>query len=322
MAPSLKKYFVIVCIYLAITCFYPLASAFVLQGQHILEIMAEKLGQAESLFVSQKVVFYSIGPPPTSPETAEADSTATEDAVPPDSNPGAESAPAADSDALPLTIEMEESVRYLFPEAFRSDIFTDDNQRIHVFANNQALTVIGGATRAAPQTRFDYYKDILLLRSRPQLVERLTQLNLDVSVSSLGRFEGRLAFVIGALYPDESVNQLWVDQTSFRPLRWIITDGSGGFQANTFEIRYLDWWQFDDTFWYPMRIEFYQNTVLVRVIKAQRYELNPAFSFDLFDIERIRSTYPQASPALNDSGESESISEVQRTIDEFSKMFE
>jgi hypothetical protein len=217
---------------------------------------------------------------------------------------------------------MEETLRYLFSNGFRSEIMTDDNHRIHVFAEGQAFTVIGGAAQLNPETRFDLYKDVLLFRSRPELASRLSLLNVDVSLSSLARFEGQIAFSIGAEDADEPVAQLLVDKESFRPLRWIIANGEAGYGAAHLEVRYLDWSQLDDSFWYPMRIEFFQNDSLVRSIQVQRYEVNPSFSPELFDINALRSNYPTAAPALSGSSESEGVSEVQKTIDEFRKMFE
>ena len=329
MESWLKRTLIYVSIFLMIACLHSQAAAFVLQGPHILELMAEKMGQAESLYLSQKVTFYNIIPVPETgesvPEAAEEEQTgiAEEDNGPSGDEPDAESTgPPAQYEPQITTVEMEESLRYLFPEAFRSDIISEDNQRIHVYVNGEALTIIGGARRAVPQTRFDFYKDLLLIRSRPELVDRLTQLNVDLSVRSLGRFEGRIYFVIGAQYPDESFTQIWIDQENFRPLRWIIGPGVGGFQAGTMEVRYLDWWQFNDNFWYPMRIEFYQDNVLVREMRVQRYEVDASISRELFNIEQLRSVYPQASPVLSDTGEAEPVSDVQQAIEEFSKMFE
>jgi hypothetical protein len=319
MSAMCKKTIGFACIVLMLVCFHVMAFAYVLHGKHILELMTEKIGQAKSLFISQKVTFYYIEPPPQIAEAGDEDNAVTTQVEPSYIGTGTAAAASAEDDPAPDVVEMDESLRYLISEAFRSDIITDDNQRIHVFTNGEALTIIGGAVRATSQTRFDLYKDVLLFRTRPELVERLFRLGVDVSVSSLGRFEGRIAYVIGAQYPDESVDQLWVDHTTFRPLRWIIVNGTGGFSSNPLDVRYLDWWQLDDTFWYPSRIEFYQNNQLVRMIKVQRYEVDPALSRDLFDIEQLRSSYPEANPALN---EPDSVSDVQQTIEEFSKMFE
>jgi hypothetical protein len=319
MSDVCKKTIGLVCIVLVLVCFHVTALAYVLHGKHILKLMTEKIGQAKGLFISQKVTFFYIEPPPQIAEADDEDSADTSQVEPSKIGMGKAAAVTAEDRPAPDVVEMDESLRYLISEAFRSDIITDDNQRIHVFANGEALTIIGGAVRATSQTRFDLYKDVLLFRTRPELVDRLSRLGVDVSVSSLGRIEGQIAYVIGAQYPDESVDQLWVDHTTFRPLRWIIVNGTGGFSSNPLDVRYLDWWQLDDTFWYPSRIEFYQNNQLVRMIKVQRYEVDPAFSRDLFDIEQLRSNYPEANPALN---EPESVSDVQQTIEDFSKMFE
>jgi len=289
--------------------------------------------QADSLYNEQKGIFYSISPAPSSGDEDQAKTAAGEDVAPleqeiepPEEDPGAAdytTAPeAVEVKPVATIVEMEASIRYLFPQAFRSDIITDDNQRIHVYADGQALTIIDGATRAVPQTRFDFYKDLLLIRSRPELVERLTRLNVDVSISSLGRFEGRIYFVIGAQYPDESRTQIWVDQENFRPLRWIIAPGGVGFQSDKLEIRYLDWWQFNDSFWYPMRIEYYQEDMLVREVKVQRYEVDASIPAELFDIEQLRSAYPPAESVSSDSGDSRPVRDVQEALEEFGTMFE
>lgn len=322
MSSCLKKtigwgFFIIIVAY-----FHSIADAYVLQGQHILELMIARLGQAESLFVSQKVSIYKVASPSVGVDAPQEQTTEAAGLEPLYPDQRAEGMAPVTDDLAPQIIEMEESLRYLFSKAFRSDIVRNDNQRIHVFAEGDALTVIDGTARERTQTRFDLYKDILLFRTRPELSERLLQLNVDVSVTRLDRFEDKIAFVIGTEYPDDSLAQLWVDKETFLPLRWIITNGAGGFRSNTLEVRYLEWWQLADNFWYPMRIEFFQGDELVRVIQAQRYEINPTFSEDLFDINQLRSMYPAAPPALNDSDESEGVSEVQKTLEEFKKIFE
>jgi len=302
--------------------FNPMAAAFVLQGQHILELMTEKLGRAQSLFISQKVVFYNIEERPAAIEEPEAGTPRMDHSPSSISEQDDTSPQPVEMELAPDKIEMEETLRYLFSNGFRSEIMTDENHRIHVFADGQAFTVIDGAAQLNPESRFDLYKDVLLIRSRPELASRLSLLNLDVSLSSLTRFEGHIAFSIGAEDADEPVSQLLVDKENFFPLRWIISNGKAGYGATHLEVRYLDWWQLDDSFWYPMRIEFFQNDSLVRSIQVERYEVNPSFSPELFDINALRSNYPPVSPALSGSSESEDVSEVQKTIEEFRKMFE
>jgi hypothetical protein len=142
------------------------------------------------------------------------------------------------------------------------------------------------------RNRFDLYKDLLFYHSREELVERLLQLGVDVSISSLGRFEEKIAFVIGAQYPDESVSQVWIDQDTFLPLRWIIKGINPAGELDTMEIRYLVWWKIGKTR-YPSRIEFYQDGNLVRVNQAINFEENPTFSEELFDIDYLKTVFPR-----------------------------
>ncbi|MDH3879483.1 MAG: hypothetical protein OET18_16710, partial [Desulfobacterales bacterium] len=48
---------------LVLIAFFPtILQPYVLQGPHIIQLMTEKLGQAQSLSVSQRVIFYNIAP--------------------------------------------------------------------------------------------------------------------------------------------------------------------------------------------------------------------------------------------------------------------
>ncbi|MGD2186628.1 MAG: hypothetical protein PVI71_10890 [Desulfobacterales bacterium] len=294
--------------------------AYVLEGPHIIQLMAEQLGQADSLFISQKVVFYNIQPQPESliqNDSCEADNCDEENL---DSHSAVSA--QADEDQIQLkTIQLDESLRYVFSEAFRSDIVSDDNQRIFVFRDGQTLTVIDGVISGGGETRFDHYKDLLLYRSREALSERLSSLGIDISVSSLGKFEGQIAFVLGAEYPDESLPQVWIDMQTFHPLRLIIPSGSSTYSTDILEIRYSDWRKIGNI-WYPMRTEFIQDSITVRAIEVNDYQVNPTFSKDIFDIARLKLEYRQPAKTSTHTDESDGLSEVQKTIEEFKKIFE
>ena len=87
------------------------------------------------------------------------------------------------------------------------------------------------------------------------------------------------------------------------------------------EIRYDQWRQFNKT-WYPMRVEIYQNGMLMREIKVDQVRVNPVFSKDLFDIGYLKSTYPPAPAKDPETPESKGIGEVEETIERFRKIFE
>jgi outer membrane lipoprotein-sorting protein len=285
--------------------------AYVLPGLQILDLAAQKSGQTGRLLVKQKVTVYAS-------EKADADSsesagnTSPLPANQPLSTEGANQTAASGSDQ---PLELNETLRYDMSGAFRSDQSGSGWQRIHVSSDDQAVTVLNRAITARSETVDDQYKDIMLYRSRQALADRLSRLGVDTSVSSLGRFEGQVAYVIGAEYPDEKLSQLWVDKEAFRPLRLIIVEPGS---ASALDIRY-DEWRPRGSVWYPMHIEFYQSGRLVREIETQSVEVNPSFSKDLFDIGSIERMYPQAGSSTQEPGQP---GQIQKTWDRLRDIFQ
>jgi hypothetical protein len=306
---------------LAIMFFFsPSTHAYVLQGPHLLDLMIEKLGAAESLYVSQALVIYRVG----SPAAKEQPSMSEYSGSSVDTGEGSRrdvASVSTESVGAPEILELDESLRYVFSHAFRSEARSLDSERIYVFANGKTLTIIDGNIVDSAENRLDLYKDLLLFRSRWALVERLPEQGVDISISSLGRFEGQRAYVVGAEYPDESVSQIWIDQETFLPIRWIIKGLNGQPEEDTLEVRYLDWWKVGKTR-YPSRIEFIQQGKLVRVSQVKNVELNPNFPEELFNVEYLKAKYPQVSLTPSIPGESEEPSEVQKTIEEFRRIFD
>ena len=259
------------------------AHAYILRGPHILELMTQKYGKSRSMLVSQKVLFYHTG---------EAGTT-----------------------------EVSETLRYIFSEAFRSDSTSENSQRIHLMSKGDTMTVIDGKIAVTGETLFDIYKDILLYRSRELLRARLAAMGVDMSVVAFGRFQDKIAFVIGAEKPDDPVSQVWVEKDSFLPIRWLVKADGSDAQKMGMEIRYSDWRKIDNA-WYPMRIVFYQDEKPVREIKVEALRTNLSFSRALFDIERIKAKYMLADPEVKDESVSGEISEIEKNINEFRKKFE
>ena len=296
--------------------------AYVLQGLHLLDLMIEQLGaEAQSLYVTQELTFYRL----VSQTNVETDQTMEER----QSLEYAETdLPAEQKDQLdenvPLQemLQLTETLRFVFPHSFRSDARSSDSERIQVVSGDRFLTIIDGNIVPSVANRFDLYKDIFLYRTRETLAERLLQLGVDVSISSLGRFEDEIAFVLGAVYPDDSVSQIWIDRETFLPNRWIMRGNGDNFKSDLIEVRYLTWWK-SGSVRYPSRVEFYQDGNLVRVNQLKSFREGDVFSEDFFDIDQLRATYPLAPQQPLVPGESEEEpSEVQKTIEEFRKVFE
>jgi outer membrane lipoprotein-sorting protein len=258
---------------------YSYLYAYVLPGPFLLKLMTQHLGIANRLLITQTLVLY-------------------------DDNPGKS------------TNELSETLKFMSPETFRSDIVSENIQRIRILSNRSILTVIDGKISDEPENSYDHYKDLILFGSRESLQERLSDLGVDVKVTSLGRFQGKLAYVLGAQYPDETLPQVWLDKKTFLPFRWIIT----GNETQNLEVLYLNWKKLNHT-WYPMHIEFLSNGNLVREIHVQNIKVNPAFKADVFDIQKLKSLYPQEAPAESKNESKEEMDEVQKTIEEFKKIY-
>ncbi len=74
--------------------------------------------------------------------------------------------------------------------------------------------------------------------------------------------------------------------------------------------------------WYPMHIEFYQDDNLIRMIEVDEIKVDPGFSAGLFDINRLKSTYPKDTQVLSKQRQPGELSEVQKMIEEFKKIYE
>ena len=260
------------------------ANAYVLQGQHLLELMTQNFKKSRRLLVSQQLVLY-------------------------------------DNSGLRSAVELNETLRYDFPETFRSDILSENVKRIHVLSKGMTLTVIDGKAAIESETRYDRYKDIMLFNSRALLEKRLASHGVDFTISSLGRFQGQPAYVLGAQYPDETAPQIWLDKDTFRPIRWVITGKVADNPEDCLEVRYLEWQRVHKT-WYPMRVEFYKNDILVRQINVDNIEAAPDFPEDLFNIDHLKSIYRLDTAAVPDQGAEKEQNEVQKTIEKFKKMYE
>jgi len=50
--------------------------------------------------------------------------------------------------------------------------------------------------------------------------------------------------------------------------------------------------------------------------------VNPSFSDELFDIEHLKSVYLNLSSVKKDKDDSQGLSDIQKTIEEFKKLYE
>ncbi|MDY6830344.1 MAG: hypothetical protein SWC96_00640 [Thermodesulfobacteriota bacterium] len=210
-----------------------------------------------------------------------------------------------------------ETAWYDPPDRFRFESVSEKTKRIHVATPEATLTVVDGHVVSTAQSPLMGYREPLLCRDRKLLAARLAGMGIDTTVSSLGRLDGTVAYVVGARFPDTSASQIWVDKETFLPFRLITHDPR---EKTPVEARYSQWHK-AASFWFPMHIEIYRNHRLIQTICSHAVTKKSAFESGLFDIPALQRRYPPAGAAEGrppDSG----TDEIQQAIDEFNKLYE
>ncbi len=115
-----------------------------------------------------------------------------------------------------------------------------------------------------------------------QILATLRAHGVDTSVISLGRLNGRVAFVIGARSWEKDKPQVWIDKDLFLPLRFILPQSQGS--SVLVDTRLLEWGSAVAANWFPRVIERYRDAKLVsrsEVTEVQRNQKLPETLFVL-----------------------------------------
>jgi len=97
----------------------------------------------------------------------------------------------------------------------------------------------------------------------------LARRGVDLTDESLGRFDGRLAYVIGGR-PRDARPLLYVDKDVFQPLRLLAVEG-GALQ----DVRLLGWGSPTGGDWFPRAVEVVQGVELRLRFTTERASANP-----------------------------------------------
>ncbi len=211
---------------------------------------------------------------------------------------------------------------FKLPGMFRSEWSTGESKskKIYVSSPEGALTIVGNKIVATGESDLMLYKEPLLFRDRNELVARLTNgLGIDASVSSLGRMDDKVAYVVGANYPDLSVSQLWVDKKNFLPLRLLVKQNNNG---STIEARYFKWRK-TGRVWFPMRIEVYRDNQPIYTICSRDVREKGSFGSRFFDINSMKQSYRTAEDPYGEKAHKKKNKddEIQETIEDFKKLY-
>ncbi|MFW6052498.1 MAG: hypothetical protein ACOC8I_01180 [Desulfosalsimonas sp.] len=264
--------------------FFTNAGAYIPPAPFIIELMVKNREMPEQLQVNQEIIIY----------------------------PGAEKEPE----------ELEQKVYFRLPDSFRSEISTDNLLRIHISNRGSSATVLDGELLEGQEPWHTCYKDLFLLDSRRDVIEYLAARGVDTDVSSPGRLDKNLVYVIGASFPDEGKRQLWIDKKSFYPVRWIVTPAQKAEKPPVHEIRYLDWEQRQNKL-YPGKIEFYENGEKFQVMVIDNIEANPSLPGDLFDTDALRKSVSKESGGRQEQKDAGGAGDdIRQQIEKFKNIYE
>ncbi len=213
----------------------------------------------------------------------------------------------------------EQVVNYRIPGMFRVDTTGHDLHLVYISAPAHSITIVDDIlVSESVDWLYGYGKLFSYDRGR-SLLGRLASMGIDVRVSSLGRLDKTVYYVIGAQYPDISVPQLWVDRETFRPVR-LVASGAGVSPGVTGEeVLFSNWRRFNGM-QYPGEMTFYENGEEVQKILVEYVDAHPGLSPSLFDIDAWVS-----SPLVNgdEAEEDPDIAiEIQKEIERFKRIFE
>jgi len=235
------------------------ARSYVLMGEHILDLTVKALGKAETLEATQTVTISAPSPAPAG--------------------------------------SLQETVRIRKPFDLRADAQGNAYERHLLITGPNALLVVNGIAQDGPLPRYLRYHDILMIKSRPALVDQLRTLGVDVQVSSLGRMEDHYCYVVGARFPNDDAAQLWVDKDSFLPFRLLLPPSALQPETGSVEIRYGNWTLVDGAA-YPLHVVLMQDHQVMEEVRVDRVRVNPAFGSEVFD--RAALQWQWSRPSLQE----------------------
>ncbi len=113
-----------------------------------------------------------------------------------------------------------------------------------------------------------------------RMTKAVAALGIDTSATSLGRYQDRVCYIIGARAWETEVSQLWLDKETFLPLRLILVDGKKRKQ----ETRWLEFGSSVTGDWFPRVIEVLEGGKRVERAEVTKIELNKKVPETLFEL--------------------------------------
>lgn len=256
-----------------------------LQGPHILDLVTRNIVEPAGLVVhQQKTVLENVhsddfsGKTPLFPGPDHTPDSQNPD-VSDNTSGGIENSSMGENAQI---FNLKETLWLSYPGRMRCEAQSSRGRTLTVFSDSRFVKVKDNKIAADRPSVEEYYLDILRLRDRKALLNRLADNGVDVNTSSLQRFRDKICYVVGSICPGkEPASSLWVDKDTFFPVRYIVRTNQ-----NLVEIIYENWHRVSRT-WYPMDIKVSLNKVPCFLIDVESFRLEADFPLGFFDIDRI-----------------------------------
>jgi len=114
-----------------------------------------------------------------------------------------------------------------------------------------------------------------------RLLEILTQAGIDTSITALGRFERKPAYIVGARAFEPDKPQIWIHKDRLQPMKTVLFTGPGA-TGKRVEYRFLDYEGSPAGSWFPRIIEMWEDNQLIKkqtVAEARTNEKLPETLF-------------------------------------------
>lgn len=111
------------------------------------------------------------------------------------------------------------------------------------------------------------------------------QLGIDTSITTYGRDEGDLVYIIGARAWEPDRPQVWLDKDTYLPVRLVVDRPEGGKKVRE-ETRLLEYGSELTHEWFPRVIEVYRKNELVARSEVTEIKLNQSLPDTLFELPR------------------------------------
>ena len=171
-----------------------------------------------------------------------------------------------------------------WPGKLRRELEVDGGATLEVRADGKLTTQQPGAAAKSGRAGVDLLAEMMTSSSSMDingtargLLNGVKALGVNPEIVAYGRFDGRVAFLIGSKPWETDKSQVWLDKDLLVPLRVVSTAG-----GVVVDIRYLGWGSPVGGSWYPQVVEIWQDGRLVRRTVTENLERNTAVAAATF----------------------------------------